>query len=197
MLGGSVEKNYSLFIDTHDAYSRIVLYKNEEVIKKIIRKSEQSHSTLTMPSIEKILKAASITVQNLKEIFVVNGPGSFTGVRIAVTIAKTLAFTLNIPIKTITSLEVKAISSPLKGEKLAIESDRNGSYICEFDANNKPIGEFRYLKTSEFEEYLLNKDITVIEDEDIDFNALYSYLKEVSETKAHEVKPLYIKNIDL
>jgi len=197
MLSSSIKKIYSLFIDTHDDYLRIGLYRNEEIINKIIKKSEQSHSTLTMPSIEKILKTENITVQNLKEIFVVNGPGSFTGVRIAVTIAKTLAFTLDIPIKTITSLQVKALSSTLKEEKLVVESDKNGSYICEFNAENKKIGEYRYLKNKDFKEYLVHKDITIIEDEDIDFNALYSSFKEISPTKVHEVKPLYIKNIDL
>ena len=95
MLSSSVEKSYSLFIDTHDDCLRIALYRNEEIVNKIIQANEQSHSTLTMPSIEKILKEENITVQNLKEIFVVNGPGSFTGVRIAVTIAKTFAFTLS------------------------------------------------------------------------------------------------------
>jgi len=197
MLSSSLEKIYSLFIDTHDDYLRIVLYRNEEIINKIIKQSEQSHSTLTMKSVEKILKEENITVQNLKEIFVVNGPGSFTGVRIAVTIAKTLAFTLNIPIKTITSLQVKALSSTFKGEKLVVESDKNGSYICEFNAENKKVGEYRYLKNKEFAEYISDKGITIIEDEEIDWSAIYSYLKEMPATKVHQVKPLYIKNIDL
>ena len=52
-----------------------------------------------------------IDEQKLDEIIVVNGPGSFTGVRLGVTIAKTLAYTLNIPIKTISSLEVSSISN--------------------------------------------------------------------------------------
>jgi len=197
MLSSSLEKIYSLFIDTHDDYLRIVLYRNEEIINKIIKQSEQSHSTLTMKSVEKILKEENITVQNLKEIFVVNGPGSFTGVRIAVTIAKTLAFTLNIPIKTITSLQVKALSSKFKGEKLVVESDKNGSYICEFNAENKKVGEYRYLKNKEFAEYISDKDITVIEDEEMNWNNIFSYLKEMPATKVHQVKPLYVKNIDL
>ena len=197
MFGGSIEKIYSLFIDTHDAYIRIALYKNEEVLKKIVKKCEQSHSTITMPLIEKTLKEANITVQNLKEIFVVNGPGSFTGVRIAVTIAKTLAFTLDIPIKTITSLQVKAVSSTFKEKKLVVESDKNGSYICEFNADNKETGRYRYLKNNDYAEYILHKNLTIIEDENTDFEAIYEYLKKVKPTNAHKVKPMYVKNIDL
>ena len=41
----------------------------------------------------------------------VNGPGSFTGIRIGITIAKVYAWSLNIPITTISSLEAMAISS--------------------------------------------------------------------------------------
>ena len=100
----------SLFIDTHDKDIIITLFKNGKVLEASLKSSERHHSDFTMSMIESVLKNNNLTVHELDEILVVNGPGSFTGVRIGVTIAKTLAYTLNIPIKTITSLECLAVS---------------------------------------------------------------------------------------
>jgi len=52
-----------------------------------------------------------IAKDEITKIIVVNGPGSFTGIRIGVTIAKVYAWTLKIDITTITSLEAMALSS--------------------------------------------------------------------------------------
>ena len=109
---------YSLFIDTHDKDIVITLFKDGKVLSSNIKTSERHHSDFTMPMIDNILKDNKLNVHDLGELLVVNGPGSFTGVRLGVTIAKTLAYTLNIPIKTITSLETLAISNDSKQDKL-------------------------------------------------------------------------------
>jgi len=96
---------YTLFISTYDKLINISLLKDGKLKSTIEEISKQNHSILVMPMIDNILKSNKITTSDLNEIIVVNGPGSFTGVRIGVVIAKTLAYTLNIPIKTITSLE--------------------------------------------------------------------------------------------
>ena len=52
----------------------------------------------------------NIELKNLSLLLVVNGPGSFTGIRIGMTIAKIIAYSLNIPIKLIDSLLIKALN---------------------------------------------------------------------------------------
>ena len=89
---------YSLYIDTHDKEIVLCLYKDGKVLDKNIKNSTRNHSDYTMPMLKELLDNIGITVKDLNEILVVNGPGSFTGVRIGVTIAKTLAYTLNIPL---------------------------------------------------------------------------------------------------
>ena len=53
----------------------------------------------------------NLTVNDIDKILVVTGPGSFTGERIAVTIGKTIAYCLNIPIKVIDALTIIAINT--------------------------------------------------------------------------------------
>ena len=82
---------YSLFIDTHDIEIIIGLYKDGKIIDSVNVSAPRHHSELIMPNIRDIIANNKIDVKDLREILVVNGPGSFTGVRLGVTIAKTLA----------------------------------------------------------------------------------------------------------
>ena len=96
----------TVFIDTHFNDILIVLYNDGLVVDKCEVINKKNNSEYIFPSLVKVIDKVK-----LDNIIVVTGPGSFTGVRLGVTIAKTLAYTLNIPIRTITSLECMAISS--------------------------------------------------------------------------------------
>ena len=84
---------WSLFIDTHYKNIVIVLYQNEELVDIVNKEVSKDHSVFIMPLLEELLKKNKITVHDLNEIYVCKGPGSFTGIRLCVTIAKTLAYT--------------------------------------------------------------------------------------------------------
>ncbi len=61
-----------------------------------------------MPAVNSLLKDCGLTPQDLTKIAVAKGPGSYTGVRIGVTLAKTLAWSLKLPVSAVSSLEVLA-----------------------------------------------------------------------------------------
>lgn len=190
---------YSLFLDTHDKNIIEVLYKDGKVYDKNIRTSERNHSDFTMPMLNELLKRNDITVHDLNEILICNGPGSFTGVRIGVTIAKTLAYTLNIPIKTITSLECLALSSDKKSIKASIIRDVKGVFASIYDENNKLLEGPFYKSNQEFKEYVEEKGIkgySIIEEIEYNYQAIYERFKTIKETRAHEVNPIYIKVIE-
>lgn len=186
---------YTLFISTFDKIITIGLLKDGNVIDMSVKESTQNHSVYTMPMIESILNNNKIDVKKLSEIIVVNGPGSFTGVRIGVTIAKTLAYTLNIPIKTITSLLAYAVSLDSNDKKVITISDMKGKYVGYFDYNNKVI-DYIYLKNSEFSEYIKDKEKYLVVDNKFDLEKIYKYLLNVESTLSHNVNPIYIKGID-
>ena len=186
----------SLLIDTHDKDINLVLYKDGTILDKNIKESERHHSDFIMPMLKELLDRNNITVHDLNEIIVVNGPGSFTGVRLGVTIAKTLAFTLNIPIKTITSLEMFAISANTETDKIVIINDLKGVFGAKFDKDNKIIDEYFYKSNDEYKSYLEKQENTIVVNNNIDFNKVYEYMKSIEKTTPHKVNPIYIKMIE-
>jgi tRNA threonylcarbamoyladenosine biosynthesis protein TsaB len=97
-----------LAIDTSNNTLGIAIINEQEVIGEYITNLKKNHSVRVMPAIEYLLKDCGLAPANLQKIVVAKGPGSYTGVRIGVTIAKTLAWSLDIPLVGISSLEVLA-----------------------------------------------------------------------------------------
>lgn len=179
---------YSLLIDTHDANITIVLYKDKTVYKKIQKESSRAHSIYVMPLIKQIIDEANIDKRDIKMIYVVNGPGSFTGVRIGVTIAKTWAFTQSIPLKEICALDIVAINTDSVDKIVGIK-DPKGCYIARYQ-NNKLIN-YDYLSNSE------SKDLDIIYEDEIivDYDKVFNYLEQIDPINPHSAKPIYIKKI--
>ena len=155
--------------------------------------ANSKHSENMLPAIEKVMDNVGVSLSDNDTYAVVIGPGSFTGIRIGVTIGKTMAFLLNVPIKQIDSLIVKYISLDTKDEKYVVIDDKNGAYVGHF-GKGKALDEYTYMPNSEYK--VFKNDNEVIDEIEIDYNKVYEYLKNVKPVNAHEVKPLYIKGID-
>jgi tRNA threonylcarbamoyl adenosine modification protein YeaZ len=183
---------YTLFIDTHDKNVLVILFKDGMILTKENLETKNKHSEVTMPTIDKVLKDSNVDVSELNNIIVVNGPGSFTGERIAVTIAKTIAYALSIPIRTIDALTIMAIGVDSDKKVVALE-DRNGAFVGTFDTNYNVIEPLQYLNKSTYAEFKANRDVNV--DVNVDYEKVYEYVMKQKELNPHEVKPLYIKGI--
>lgn len=97
-----------LGIETANAPLSIALMKDGKVIAEIVQHIKLTHSAGAMPAIAQLCQSVSISPQEIDAIAVSEGPGAYTGVRIGVTIAKTLAWTLQKPLVGVSSLEVLA-----------------------------------------------------------------------------------------
>ncbi|MEK4534076.1 tRNA (adenosine(37)-N6)-threonylcarbamoyltransferase complex dimerization subunit type 1 TsaB [Peribacillus sp. FSL K6-1552] len=97
-----------LAIDTSNFTLGIALINDTQVIGEYTTNLKKNHSVRVMPAIETLLRDCDTSPKELTKIVVAQGPGSYTGVRIGVTIAKTLAWTLKIPLSAVSSLEVLA-----------------------------------------------------------------------------------------
>lgn len=99
-----------LAIDTSNYVLGVALVDKGKVLGEFITNLKKNHSTRVMPAVEMILSECGVSPKELDKIVVAKGPGSYTGVRIGVTIAKTLAWSLDIPLVGVSSLEVSAAS---------------------------------------------------------------------------------------
>ncbi len=187
---------YTLFISTFSELITIGLLKDGKEIDRLEQVSSRNHSVYTIPMIEELLDKNEIKTNYLNEIIVVNGPGSFTGVRIGVTIAKTLAYTLDITIKTITSLEAYAVSYTSDKNKLVAIPDLKGKYIGYFTKDNDLLSNYIYLNNKEYDKYVEDKKDYLIENNSFNLNDIYNYLKNKEGINPHLVNPIYIKGID-
>lgn len=185
---------YTLFIDTHNKNVLIILFKDGKILLKEDLESKNKHSEVAMPTIDKVLKNANIDITELDNIIVVNGPGSFTGERIAVTIAKTFAYSLNIPIRVIDALTILAINVCGDYKNVAIE-DRNGAFVGTFNKDNQVVGSLQYLNKNSYIEFKNTNNVVV--DIDVNYEKVYECVINSKALNPHEVKPLYIKGISV
>lgn len=177
-----------LFIDTHDELITIALKNNEDLFIKT-KVSEYAHSVYTMPMIEEVFKENNLNIKDLEKIIVVNGPGSFTGIRIGLSIAKTLAYALNISINTISSLTAYLVSNETNDNKKAVIEDNKGYYVSVFDKDNNIVVEETYCEEDTY-------DYPLVE-EKLDVEKIIDYCKDMKSENPHFVKANYIKKIEV
>lgn len=102
-----------LGIETANTPLSIAVVRDGQVIAEIVQNIKLTHSAGAMPAIEDVLARVNIKPSELDAIAVSEGPGSYTGVRIGVTLAKTLAWTLQKPLIGISSLKTLAANAAL------------------------------------------------------------------------------------
>ena len=98
----------TIAIDTSNTTLSIALVEDNQILYEIIETTKNDHSRRLMPAIDRMFKQTQRFPKDLDLISVAKGPGSYTGVRIGVTVAKTLAWTLKKPLVGVSSLEILA-----------------------------------------------------------------------------------------
>lgn len=183
----------SLFIDTSLSDVSIALLKEGKELSCIHNNIPGEHSIYVSKYIEDILKENKISPKAVDEIIVVNGPGSFTGIRIGVTIAKMYAYLQKIRIVTITSLQARIIGLTGNYFLSKIDAKHGNYYIGLYDKDyNKIIEEFAPLQKVE---ELINQYNPTIVDSSKKYNIekIVEYTKEMKNMNPHGVNPIYLK----
>ena len=85
-----------LFFDTSSDLLKVSLIKDNKIIFDKELHTKNDHSSYLVPTIDEAFKSNNIDFKELDEIIVGNGPGSFTGTRISIAVAKTYAFSFNL-----------------------------------------------------------------------------------------------------
>lgn len=193
----------NLFIDTSVSKLILGLYKDEEVLFYENIDANNDLSSIALKDLYIALNNNGIKAKDIDNIYVSNGPGSFTGIRIGVTIAKTLAYTLNKKIYPISELKILASTSADTNILVPLIDARRGYvYAGIYDQNLKALKEERYIKLEELVKELEGKNVTYISYDNL-LNSIVpnpDIIKIINNSdqnvNPHLVKPNYLKKTE-
>ena len=195
-----------LYIDTSSSFLYSGIVENDKLVSTVTEQMDNDLSRITLKRISEMFEEANLRPNDIDKIIVVNGPGSFTGIRVGITIAKTYAWGLNKDITTITSLE--AMASSIKTDKIKvplIDARRNYVYSAIFDGD-KELLKGCHIHLDDLKEKIkdLSKDICIITNDEIeleyetksytpDILTIVNKYKDREKINPHMVNPDYLK----
>lgn len=197
----------TLFIDTSTTTLTVALIK-EGIVLEESTVSSSEHSKHTMPEIEKLFKNNNIDPKSVNKIMVTNGPGSFTGIRIGVTIAKTYAWACNINIVPISTLKAYALSLNNYDYYIPmIDARRSYVYVGVYDKDYNEVMNDTYISLDELKMkvkdlnnicFISNDNIKDINTENVklDVQKIYDYYKDNDGVNPHSLMPNYLKKTE-
>lgn len=109
-----------LAIDTSTRSVGVALYDGTQVLGEMVWTSHDYHTVELAPSVGQILDKAGFPISSLQVLAVALGPGSFTGLRVGLALAKGLALARRLPIIGISTFDVLAAALPVKESSLAV-----------------------------------------------------------------------------
>ena len=154
-------RSYILGVDTSHTQGQLCLYENSDLKENIVWEKSGSHSESLTKQYEFLLERYPELKHQLSKIYCIQGPGSFTGLRVGINFAKTLAFTNDIPILPVNSLFALALLCEKRDGKIVstIDAQRNAVFLSLFS-------------------WKKNQLITEVENQIISINHLDSLIKE-------------------
>ena len=208
----------SLFIDSSRKKLSVILYNNDTVGFSSDVESYSKHSNYLMNEIKRGLDLTNTQISDIDNFIVLNGPGSFTGIRIGVTVAKTLSWVLNKKLFVLSNLE--ALTPGINDDIIisVIYDKDDNSYVGIYDGGTKTEG---YLSIDDDLLNIKDKNITLVSLdknnyllklydllnkennkvslnilEDYDYNKVINLALSKNNINPHLAKPIYLKKID-
>ena len=182
-----------LFINSATA-NLVVAIINEGKIAYIYDNNDGNDtSSKMMPVLDEAFKKSELKPKDIDKIFVVTGPGSFTGIRVGLTVAKVMAYSLNIPIIPISSLEVMVSGN---GGTALINARRGYVFAGSYDSNLNSLYHDSYVLMND---HLLKPYVSY---DSFDFETIKPNIDILKVVKKHEndkdvnphlIKPNYLK----
>ncbi len=160
----------NLFIDTSNKFLIFLLEKDDVIIDSYSCIGERRFSDITVSKLIEFFKKNNITWNNIKSIYTTMGPGSYTGSRIGLTIAKTIKIIKNeVTVYVISSLLFQVGNSTSYSY---LSANNNHFYFAKF-ADAKLLGEIKMIKKNNL---VKNKQM-IIDYENINYSSRFIELK--------------------
>ena len=128
-----------LAFDTATPLVTVALHDGDDVVVELTADRAMKHAEQLAPLIDQALGEAGVVRQDLTAIAVGVGPGPFTGLRVGLVTARTLAFALDLPVYGVCSLDVLAVEAVASGAVagdfvVATDARRKEVYLALYDA---------------------------------------------------------------
>ncbi len=196
----------SLFISTSTRKAVIAIVVDHKIEYLYNEYHVEDLSTNLMPIIDVAFKKVNMKPNEIDTLFVTNGPGSFTGIRIGLTVAKIMAWGLKIKVIPISSLELMA-STRTDKKYIAplIDARRNYVFAGLYDSELNQVIADSYVLLDDFKKEVNDKDILYVSQDKFDFEVNesdYDIIKIVDKHKnddginPHKLNPNYLKNTE-
>jgi tRNA threonylcarbamoyladenosine biosynthesis protein TsaB len=119
-----------LALDTATAFASIALLEDEQVLAESTWRAGRTHTARLLSEVEALLARVDVDPNDLTGLAVTVGPGSFTGVRVGISVAKGLAVGLGLPLWGVGTLDVLAHSTSIQGRILAVIEAGRGRFVA-------------------------------------------------------------------
>lgn len=188
-----------LVLDTATKYLYIALLDGTTILESYYAAGDNDHSVKLMSEIQKMFQQQERTVADLDEIIVGIGPGSYTGLRIGVVVAKMLGWNNHIPVRTISSLAL--IASSYQGDKWILaemDARRGNSFLGVYRNTGEGLELVKNEELTNLQEYAKNLDesyeIVSFGEPDIAKILRSQLLEEVLDI--HQLNPNYLRQTE-
>jgi tRNA threonylcarbamoyladenosine biosynthesis protein TsaB len=152
-----------LLVDTATEIARVALLTKDQVLAFRENSDSRQHATFVQPAIEAMCFETGIQLAQLGGVVVVNGPGSYTGLRVGLSSAKGICFALNIPLYTLNTLQVMAAASVRNWKALGKEITPETLFCPMIDARRMEV--FTALYTANLQPAMLPRAVILTEPE--------------------------------
>lgn len=106
-----------LNIDTATECAIVSISDDDKILESATNNNQKDHASFLQPAIKNILDKLDLSINKLEAVAVTAGPGSYTGLRVGMASAKGLCYALKIPLITINTLEIMALSAIIQVKK--------------------------------------------------------------------------------
>ncbi|MCI5773187.1 MAG: tRNA (adenosine(37)-N6)-threonylcarbamoyltransferase complex dimerization subunit type 1 TsaB [Erysipelotrichaceae bacterium] len=126
----------TLALDTSHKHLVVALLQDDQIIASICEYCPKKQSELILVELERLCKENNIKPFDIQQVVITKGPGSYTGVRIAMTVAKVICAMRNIPLYTISTIDLLASDNCLvlmdaRGQRAYYGKYQNGQLVGE------------------------------------------------------------------
>jgi tRNA threonylcarbamoyladenosine biosynthesis protein TsaB len=186
----------TLFFDVSTNVMYVGIAKDDILIDYSIRIAQRDHAKYLVDRIDQILKRNKLSLSKIDELIIGYGPGSYTGIRIAVVVGKMLAYARNIKLKTVSSLFF--MTSGYEGKVAPMVDARRGYVFSGIYENGNTLLEDGYRLFTELQQLELYKQAQTILIDDRSFMVNPKLIREkgIMVDDIHGLVPHYLRRTE-